>query len=115
MCSFRGGRRIICICFATPRRLRLRPNRRAGSFRPGRIPTGSDSDSDPDRGILIRTDFARALWENPDTLKAVTATTPLRRIGEPEELAGVAVYLASKAGSYTTGQNFVVDGGQTIV
>ena len=64
---------------------------------------------------LIRTDFARALWENPDTLKAVTATTPLRRIGEPEELAGVAVYLASKAGSYTTGQNFVVDGGQTIV
>ncbi len=64
---------------------------------------------------LIRTDFARALWENPDTLKAVTATTPLRRIGEPGELAGVAVYLASKAGSYTTGQNFVVDGGQTIV
>lgn len=64
---------------------------------------------------LIRTDFARALWENPDTLKAVTATTPLRRIGEPEELAGVAVYLASQAGSYTTGQNFVVDGGQTIV
>jgi len=64
---------------------------------------------------LIRTDFARALWENPDTLKAATATTPLRRIGEPEELAGVAVFLASKAGSFTTGQNFVVDGGQTIV
>jgi len=64
---------------------------------------------------LIRTDFARALWENPDVLKAVTATTPLRRIGEPEELAGVAVFLASKAGSYVTGQDFIVDGGQTIV
>ncbi len=64
---------------------------------------------------LIRTDFARALWENPKTLKAATSRTPLRRIGEPDELAGVAVYLASRAGSFTTGQNFVVDGGQTIV
>ncbi len=64
---------------------------------------------------LIRTDFARALWENPETLKAATSTTPLRRIGEPDELAGVAVYLASRAGSFATGQNFIVDGGQTIV
>jgi NAD(P)-dependent dehydrogenase (short-subunit alcohol dehydrogenase family) len=64
---------------------------------------------------LIRTDFARALWENPTTLKAATATTPLRRIGEPEELAGVAVFLASKAGSFATGQGFVIDGGQMIV
>ena len=64
---------------------------------------------------LIRTDFARALWENPKILKAATANTPLRRIGEPEELAGVAVFLASKAGTFCTGQNFVVDGGQTIV
>lgn len=64
---------------------------------------------------LIRTDFARALWENPDILKAATSTTPLRRIGEPDELAGVAVYLASRAGSFATGQNFIVDGGQTIV
>jgi len=64
---------------------------------------------------LIRTDFARALWENPATLKAATSTTPLRRIGEPDELAGVAVFLASKAGSFATGQAFVVDGGQTIV
>ncbi len=63
---------------------------------------------------LIRTDFARALWENPKTLKAATATTPLRRIGEPEELAGVAVFLASKAGTFATGQNFIIDGGQTI-
>jgi NAD(P)-dependent dehydrogenase (short-subunit alcohol dehydrogenase family) len=64
---------------------------------------------------LIRTDFARALWENPQTLQAATSTTPLRRIGEPDELAGVAVYLASRAGSFATGQNFIVDGGQTIV
>ncbi|MFP8882311.1 MAG: SDR family oxidoreductase [Myxococcota bacterium] len=63
---------------------------------------------------LIRTDFARALWENPQILKGATATTPLRRIGEPEELAGVAVFLASKAGTFATGQNFIVDGGQTI-
>ena len=64
---------------------------------------------------LIRTDFARALWENPATLKHATSTTPLRRIGEPDELAGVAVFLASPAGTFATGQNFVVDGGQTIV
>ena len=64
---------------------------------------------------LIRTDFARALWENPKILEQVTATTPLRRIGEPEEIAGCAVFLASKAGSFTSGQTFVVDGGATIV
>ncbi len=63
---------------------------------------------------LIRTDFARALWENPDILKASTATTPLRRIGEPDEIAGAAVFLASKAGAFTTGHGFVIDGGQTI-
>ncbi len=63
---------------------------------------------------LIRTDFARALWENPETLKTVTATTPLRRIGEADEIAGAAVYLASKAGSFMTGQTIVVDGGATI-
>ena len=64
---------------------------------------------------LIRTDFAKALWENPKTLERVTSTVPLRRIGEPEEIAGVAVFLASRAGAYATGQNWVVDGGSTIV
>ena len=63
---------------------------------------------------LVRTDFARALWENPETLKRRTAHDPLRRIGEPREIAGAAVYLASTAGSFTTGQNIVVDGGATI-
>ncbi|MDA0978027.1 MAG: glucose 1-dehydrogenase [Proteobacteria bacterium] len=61
---------------------------------------------------LIRTDFARALWENSDTLKATTANASLRRIGEPEEIAGTAVFLASAAGSFMTGQTLVVDGGR---
>jgi NAD(P)-dependent dehydrogenase (short-subunit alcohol dehydrogenase family) len=63
---------------------------------------------------LVRTDFARALWENPDTLKRSTARTPLGRIGEPDEIAGAAILLASRAGSFMTGQIVVVDGGATI-
>ena len=63
---------------------------------------------------LIRTDFARALWENPETLKRSLAYTPMDRIGEPEEIAGAAVFLASKAGAYMNGQMMVIDGGQTI-
>ena len=63
---------------------------------------------------LIKTDFARALWENPETSKRATSTTPLRRNGEPGETAGAAVFLASLARSSLTGQNIVVDGGATI-
>jgi NAD(P)-dependent dehydrogenase (short-subunit alcohol dehydrogenase family) len=63
---------------------------------------------------LVRTDFARALWENPGTLKAMTEPVPLRRIGEPAEIAGAAVFLASDASSFVTGQAIVVDGGATI-
>ena len=62
---------------------------------------------------LIRTDFARALWENPDILSKRTRDTPLQRIGEPDEIAGAAVYLASSAGSFMTGQTMVIDGGVT--
>jgi hypothetical protein len=62
---------------------------------------------------LIRTDFARALWENPEALARREAATPLRRIGEPDEIAGAAVYLASRASSFMTGQTIVVDGGVT--
>jgi NAD(P)-dependent dehydrogenase (short-subunit alcohol dehydrogenase family) len=63
---------------------------------------------------LIRTDFARALWENPEIYQATVSKYPLRRIGEPDEIAGAAVFLASDAGSFTTGQTFVIDGGGTI-
>ena len=63
---------------------------------------------------LIRTDMARALWENPDTLKVSTASACLKRIGEPNEIAGAAVFLASRAGAFTTGQTIVCDGGATI-
>ena len=63
---------------------------------------------------LIKTDFAKALWENPDILKSVLGTTPMQRIGEPDEIAGVAVMLASDAGNYINGQTIVVDGGTTI-
>ena len=63
---------------------------------------------------LIKTDFARALWENPDILKTVLSSTPMQRIGVPDEIAGVAVMLASDAGNYINGQTIVVDGGTTI-
>jgi NAD(P)-dependent dehydrogenase (short-subunit alcohol dehydrogenase family) len=63
---------------------------------------------------LIKTDFARALWENPETLKLSTERSPLLRIGEPDEIAGAAVFLASRAGTFTTGQTIVIDGGATI-
>ena len=60
---------------------------------------------------LIRTDFARALWEDPAAEKRVNEDTPLRRLGEPDDLAGVAVYLASDASRYMTGQALTVCGG----
>jgi NAD(P)-dependent dehydrogenase (short-subunit alcohol dehydrogenase family) len=63
---------------------------------------------------LIRTEFSRALWENPEVLQRRSAQTPLGRIGEPDEITGAAVLLASQAGSFMTGQTIVVDGGVTI-
>ncbi|SFO67955.1 NAD(P)-dependent dehydrogenase, short-chain alcohol dehydrogenase family [Variovorax sp. PDC80] len=62
---------------------------------------------------LIKTDFARALWEDPENLRRRTENTPLRRIGEPDEIAGAAVFLASRAGAFMTGQSLVIDGGVT--
>jgi NAD(P)-dependent dehydrogenase (short-subunit alcohol dehydrogenase family) len=63
---------------------------------------------------LIKTDFAKALWDNPEILKVSTSNAPLRRIGIPDEIAGMAVLLAGKAGGFATGQCFVIDGGATI-
>ncbi len=62
---------------------------------------------------LVRTDFARALWEDPELLQRRMSETPLRRIGEPDEIAGAAVFLASAAGRFMTGQTIVIDGGRT--
>ncbi len=63
---------------------------------------------------LVKTDFAKALWENPEARAATEKALPMRRIGEPEDIAGAAVYLASPAARWTTGQTIVVDGGATI-
>jgi NAD(P)-dependent dehydrogenase (short-subunit alcohol dehydrogenase family) len=63
---------------------------------------------------LVKTDFARALWEDPDRLAKRNADTPLRRIGRPDEIGGIATFLASPAASFITGQIIVADGGVTI-
>jgi NAD(P)-dependent dehydrogenase (short-subunit alcohol dehydrogenase family) len=63
---------------------------------------------------LIRTDFAKALWENPEAEARFKSSHPMRRMGESEDLAGAAVFLGSRAGAYVTGQTIVVDGGSTI-
>ncbi len=64
---------------------------------------------------LIKTDFARALWENPELRQRYETQTPLRRLGEPDDIGGIAVFLASPAGAFVTGQTIVADGGVTIV
>ena len=64
---------------------------------------------------LVKTNFAKALWEDDANREQREEETPLRRIGEPDDIAGAAVYLASRAGAWTTGQNIVVDGGVSAV
>lgn len=63
---------------------------------------------------LVKTDFAKALWEDDTRRKRTEATTPLRRLGEPDDIGGVAAFLASKAAAFITGQIIVADGGVTI-
>lgn len=63
---------------------------------------------------LIKTDFAKALWEDPVRVKRAEDKTPLRRIGDPVDIAGLAVFLSTKASAYITGQTIVADGGETI-
>src|SRR5476649_568263 len=64
---------------------------------------------------LVRTDFAKALWEDDKLRKAREEATPLRRIGDPQDIGGIAVFLASKAAAFITGQCIVADGGVTIL
>jgi len=63
---------------------------------------------------LIRTDFAEALWRDPEMSRKVLDHTPLGRIGDPDDIAGAAVFLASRAGQFTTGQTLVIDGGISV-
>jgi NAD(P)-dependent dehydrogenase (short-subunit alcohol dehydrogenase family) len=62
---------------------------------------------------LVRTDFAKALWENPEIYRRTVEDYPLKRIGEPDEIAGAAVFLAGPSGSFMSGQTIVIDGGGT--
>jgi NAD(P)-dependent dehydrogenase (short-subunit alcohol dehydrogenase family) len=64
---------------------------------------------------LVKTDFARALWEDPKRRAATEHKTPLRRLGEVDDIGGVAAFLASPAAKFITGQIIVADGGVTIV
>lgn len=63
---------------------------------------------------LIRTDFAKALWDDPKVYEQTVKAYPLRRIGEPDEIAGAAVFLAGPSGSFMTGQTLVIDGGGVV-
>ncbi len=63
---------------------------------------------------LIKTDFSKALWENPRIAEGIAGGTPVRRLGDPEDISGLAVFLASASARYLTGQTIVVDGGATI-
>ncbi|KLE33967.1 SDR family NAD(P)-dependent oxidoreductase [Aurantiacibacter luteus] len=63
---------------------------------------------------VVKTDFARALWEDQKVHDRTAAMTPMKRLGEPRDIAGAAVYLASEAGAWMTGQKLVIDGGMTI-
>ena len=63
---------------------------------------------------VVKTDFAKALYENPKAAAALAGMTCLKRLGEPEDIAGVAVFLASDAARYIAGQLILVDGGTSI-
>ena len=63
---------------------------------------------------IVKTVFAEALWKNPQIADAMAKQLPLRRFGEPDDIAGAAVFLASSAGRWMTGQSLIVDGGATV-
>jgi NAD(P)-dependent dehydrogenase (short-subunit alcohol dehydrogenase family) len=63
---------------------------------------------------LIRTPLAQRLMDDPSFMARRLQATPLRRVGEPDEIAGAVIFLASRAGGFLTGQNLVVDGGTLV-
>jgi NAD(P)-dependent dehydrogenase (short-subunit alcohol dehydrogenase family) len=63
---------------------------------------------------IVHTDFAKALWDDPAIAQPAIARTPLRRLAQPDDIAGAAVFLASPAGAFVTGQTIVIDGGVTL-
>ncbi|WP_420393681.1 SDR family NAD(P)-dependent oxidoreductase [Acuticoccus sp.] len=63
---------------------------------------------------LVKTDFARTLWENPERAERVANTYALKRLGEPDDIAGAAVFLSSRAGAWMTGQTLIMDGGWSV-
>lgn len=63
---------------------------------------------------IVKTEFARALWDNPSIADPAVARTALRRLADADDVAGPAVFLASRAGAFVTGQTLVIDGGVTI-
>ena len=63
---------------------------------------------------LIKTDFARALWEDPERIERINNANPMRRMGTVDEIAGTALWLASPMSGYVNGQLIIADGGQTL-
>lgn len=63
---------------------------------------------------IVKTDFARALWEDPKRAERAAASYALGRLGEPDDIAGAAVFLASRAGAWMTGQTLIIDGGWSV-
>lgn len=63
---------------------------------------------------IVKTEFAKALWDNPEIADPAIRGTPLRRLAEPDDIAGAAVFLAAAAGAFVTGQTIVIDGGVTL-
>ncbi len=64
---------------------------------------------------LVKTDFARALWDNPEAEEKASTRLPLRRLGEADDIGPAAVFLASKAGDWMTGQSLIIDGGSLLM